>query len=191
MSTVWLENLMYTLSGAFLAPVLFLLAVMFIYSFFLLGAFTMQSIQRRREEDKYRIQLDNLRQGKEISSTPGYPLLNLTIEIPNISKDELDVAALKLLEGVRSISRISPMLGLIATMIPMGPALKSLSDGNIQGISDNLVIAFSAVIFGLIISSITFFIASQKKRWFAIELVDVDMALTEFKKSSSEKVSPL
>ena len=63
------------------------------------------------------------------------------------------------------------MLGLIATMIPMGPALKSLADGNIQGISENLIVAFSAVIFGLVIASITFWIASGKKRWMVEELV--------------------
>ena len=56
-------------------------------------------------------------------------------------------------------------------MIPMGPALKSLADGNIQGISENLIVAFSAVIFGLIIASITFWIASVKKRWMVEELV--------------------
>jgi biopolymer transport protein ExbB/TolQ len=90
---------------------------------------------------------------------------------PNVSKDQLDVAALYDLEGVRNVSRLAPMLGLIATMEPMGPALKSLADGNIQGINDNLIISFSSVIFGLVIASITFWIASVKKRWLAEELV--------------------
>jgi len=62
-------------------------------------------------------------------------------------------------------------------MIPMGPALKSLADGNIQGISDNLVIAFSSVIFGLVISTITFWIASVQKRWLAVELIDCQKQL--------------
>jgi len=57
-------------------------------------------------------------------------------------------------------------------MIPMGPALKSLADGNIQGISDNLVIAFSSVIFGLVIATITFWVATVEKRWLAVELLD-------------------
>jgi NitT/TauT family transport system permease protein len=42
------------------------------------------------------------------------------------------------------------MLGLIATMIPMGPALKGLSDGNLGQVSDNLAVAFAAVILSLI-----------------------------------------
>ncbi|MCJ8268121.1 MAG: MotA/TolQ/ExbB proton channel family protein, partial [Psychrosphaera sp.] len=77
------------------------------------------------------------------------------------------------LEAVRTVSRIAPMLGLIATMIPMGPALKSLADGNVQGISENLIVAFSAVIFGLVIATVTFWIASIKKRWLAVELAAI------------------
>lgn len=104
-------------------------------------------------------------------SLSGYPMATLANKLPNISQEQLDVAALKEIEGVRNVSRLAPMLGLIATMIPMGPALKSLADGNIQGISENLIVAFSAVIFGLIIASITFWIASIKKRWLVEELV--------------------
>ncbi len=101
----------------------------------------------------------------------GYPLLHLTQLNPFVTKDELDVAALQELSLVRAVSRLAPMLGLIATMIPMGPALKSLSNGNVQEISDNLIVAFSAVIFGLTTASLTFWIATVKKNWLAKELV--------------------
>ncbi|WP_223115999.1 hypothetical protein [Oryzomicrobium terrae] len=47
------------------------------------------------------------------------------------------------------------MASPLATMIPMGPALKSLSDGNLAQVSENLTVAFSAVILALIAASIT------------------------------------
>lgn len=166
-----IEQTMYQLSDFFMAPVLCLIALLFVYSLFATGQFFSQTMQRRRHYRAF-IQLLN----NDLGSKPelvlnGYPMANLANEIPNISQDQLDVAALKELEGVRNVSRLAPMLGLIATMIPMGPALKSLADGNIQGISENLIVAFSAVIFGLIIASITFWIASVKKRWMVEELV--------------------
>lgn len=162
---------MYQLSDFFMAPVLCLIALLFIYSLFATGQFFSQTIQRRRHYQAF-IQLlnDNLGKNPELTLN-GYPMASLANEVPTISQDQLDVAALKELEGVRNVSRLAPMLGLIATMIPMGPALKSLADGNIQGISENLIVAFSAVIFGLIIASITFWIASVKKRWMVEELV--------------------
>ncbi len=166
-----IEQTMYQLSDFFMAPVLCLIALLFIYSLFATGQFFSQTMQRRRHYKSF-LQLLNCKLGSNPAlKLNGYPMASLANEMPNISQDQLDVAALKELEGVRNVSRLAPMLGLIATMIPMGPALKSLADGNIQGISENLIVAFSAVIFGLIIASITFWIASVKKRWMVEELV--------------------
>ena len=182
-----LENLMYQLSDFFLAPVLLLLVILFLYSLYALGGFACQTWQRRQYSDNYAAVIHgNTDNSKTIK---GYPLTALVLSSLSIksnlkesvsihhpsplTKDRLDVAALKELEAVRTVSRLAPMLGLIATMVPMGPALKSLADGNVQGISDNLIVAFSAVIFGLVIASITFWIASIQKRWLATELVDL------------------
>jgi biopolymer transport protein ExbB/TolQ len=172
-----IEELMYRVSDVFLAPVLISLLVLFAYALFALGSFFAKTWQRKHNASAYN------RAQKELSSVGGYELFNFysrTVKgsnksetsINNISFDDLEVFALKKLEIVRLVTRISPMLGLIATMIPMGPALKSLADGNIQGISDNLVIAFSSVIFGLVIATITFWVATVEKRWLAVELLD-------------------
>jgi biopolymer transport protein ExbB/TolQ len=166
-----IEQTMYQLSDFFMSPVLCLFALLFIYSLFATGEFFSQTMQRRRHYKSFIKLLNGKLGNKPDLILSGYPMASLANELPDISQDQLDVAALKELEGVRNVSRLAPMLGLIATMIPMGPALKSLADGNIQGISENLIVAFSAVIFGLIIASITFWIASVKKRWMVEELV--------------------
>jgi biopolymer transport protein ExbB/TolQ len=188
-----IEQIMYQMSDLFMAPVLCLIALLFIYSLFATGQFFTQTMQRRRHYRSF-IQLLNGKLGSN-SELPlkGYPMASLANEMPNITQDQLDVAALKELEGVRNVSRLAPMLGLIATMIPMGPALKSLADGNIQGISENLIVAFSAVIFGLVIASITFWIASVKKRWMVEELVALMPLITNKPHliSSQESTLPL
>ncbi|MFQ5535677.1 MAG: MotA/TolQ/ExbB proton channel family protein [Sphingomonadales bacterium] len=166
-----LEDLMFQVSDLFLAPVLVLLIALFLYSLYALGAFAAQAWRRRRHSYDYHQALATGLQGQP--PLDGYPLASLVQAKPTITQDELDVAALEEVEGVRMVSRLAPMLGLVATMAPMGPALKSLADGDIQGISDNLIVAFSAVIFGLVIASITFWIASIKKRWLAKELVSL------------------
>jgi len=182
-----LEQAMYQLSELFMAPVLILIAGLFIYSLFAIGQYVMQSIQRKQNTQPF-YQLLNGELGKSHHlNLTGYPLAQLANNYPQVTKDQLDVNALTLLEGVRNVSRLAPMLGLIATMVPMGPALKGLADGNIQGISENLIVAFSAVIFGLVIASITFWIASVKKRWLAEELV----ALTPLLKESQQKIKTI
>jgi biopolymer transport protein ExbB/TolQ len=171
MNLAWLEQLMYQLSGWFMAPVLLAITVLFLYCLYEAGAFFAQYLQRT----KYRSQYEEV-VNKQVTSfhhLAGYPLMAHANAKPNTTMEQLDVMALKQLEMLRITTRISPMLGLIGTMIPMAPALKSLSDGNVQGISENLIIAFSVVIFGMVIASISFWIATVKKRWLATELVDI------------------
>jgi len=167
-----LENIMYQISGLFLPPVLIAIVLLFFYSIYVLGDFVTQFYLRRKNKPQFIDNISNWYNGKtEPKPVRGYDLLNFAIKQQDNTEDTLSVYALKNLEGVRIITRIAPMLGLVATMIPMGPALKSLANGNIQGISENLIVAFSAVIFGLIVSSITFWIAAVRKRWLADEMV--------------------
>lgn len=171
MDMFWLEQLMYQLSGWFMAPVLVVISVLFIYSLYAFGGFSTQWWQRRQNLPNYQHAV----RGKmpKPQKLGGYALMTHYCQQPDTSMDELDIMALKDLEVLRITTRIAPMLGLIATMIPMAPALKALGNGNVQGISENLIIAFSAVIFGMVIASITFWLAAVKKRWLAVELVDI------------------
>ena len=152
-----IETLMYQTGQVFLFPTLAVIAILFLYSFYALGAFAVQWWQRRRGA----LSLDTAR---------GYPLISWARAQRTYSDDDLDVTAHKLLEIPRVATRVAPMLGLVATMIPMGPALKGLSDGNLAQVSDNLTVAFSAVILALIAAAITYWIVSVRRRWLAEEL---------------------
>lgn len=152
-----LEILMYQTGQVFLIPTLVAIVFLFFYSFYALGVFAVQWWQRRRGAISF-------------DATRGYPLVAWARESAGASADDLDVMAHKLLELPRVATRVAPMLGLVATMIPMGPALKGLSDGNLVQVSDNLTVAFSAVILALIAAAITYWIVSVRRRWLAEEL---------------------
>ncbi len=149
-----IEILMYQIGQLFLLPVLALVALLFVYALYVLGSFTVQALQRRNSDQ-----------------LGGFPLMRYKAQRPEATEDELDLFAHKLLEPERLASRIAPMLGLVGTMIPMGPALKSLSDGNLAQVSGSLTVAFSAVILALIAASITYWVANVRRRWLAEELV--------------------
>ena len=152
-----LELLMYQIGQLFLLPVLLLVAAIFAYALYALGSFAVQVWQRRGRG----------------SALAGFPLLAYVRSCPAASFDELDLHAHKILEPARLVSRIAPMLGLVGTMIPMGPALKSLADGNLVQVSGNLTVAFSVVILALIAASITYWISNVRRRWLAEELIEV------------------
>lgn len=62
------------------------------------------------------------------------------------------------------------MLGLVATMIPMGPALLALTRSDAQGVGENMVVAFSSVILALVAASLTYLVLTVRRRWLLQEL---------------------
>lgn len=150
-----IESLMYEVSNIFLLPVLIIILALFFYSIFQIGVFAMQSYIRKKYTD---------------TKERGYVVLNYAEHRNITNSDDLELFAFSKLEATSIATRIAPMLGLVATMIPMGPAFKALSDGNIAGVSENLIVAFSAVIFSLISASITYWITAVRRRWYAGEI---------------------
>lgn len=151
-----LEGLMFGLGQLFLIPVLLAIAVLFLYAFYALGAFAWQWRQRRRQVPA------------------AFELIEVRRRVPDISLAELEAEAVIRLEPIRIVTRVTPMLGLVATMIPMGPALRALGDGQLMDVSHSLMVAFSAVILALIASALTYWIASVRRRWYATELLRIE-----------------
>jgi hypothetical protein len=161
-----IDGYLYDLSNLFLVPVQVGVVLIFIYATFSLGMFIVLRIQRTLGRGRL-AQIDSL---QAMAGIKGYAMLDLLTASPSISREDLEIAAHKELALLRITTRVAPMLGLVATMIPMGPALKSLANGNVQGISENLVIAFTAVIFALLAASITYWIASVKRDWLVADI---------------------
>jgi biopolymer transport protein ExbB/TolQ len=144
-----LEVLMYEIARLFMAPVLIVLLCMFTYAFFALGAFLW----------------DGARPGARQGTLAAYRRRK-----PDATLADIELRIMRILEPLRLTSRTAPMLGLVATMIPMGPALVAVTSGNARGVSQNLVVAFSAVIIALLSAAITFMVLSVRRRWLMIEL---------------------
>lgn len=151
-----LETSLYDLAHLFLSPVLLLILAALAYAFVSLGAFLLEVWQRWRGSYRSRLAVHHAQAGG--------------------SSDDLELWILKRLEWLRITSRTAPMLGLVATMIPMGPALLALTRNDAQGVGENLVVAFSAVILALIAASITFLILTVRRRWALQELRDIERA---------------
>lgn len=70
--------------------------------------------------------------------------------------------------------RVAPMLGLIGTLIPLGPALMNLSDGDIGGMATQLVIAFGTTVLGLFIGGVAYGQWLVRRHWYASDLADIE-----------------
>ena len=70
------------------------------------------------------------------------------------------------LEKLQTWIRIGPSLGLMGTLIPLGPGLLALAEGNLAQLSANLIIAFATTVVGILIGLICGGVHSIRKRWY-------------------------
>ena len=70
--------------------------------------------------------------------------------------------------------RVGPILGLLGTLIPLGPGLAALGTGDIATLAESLTIAFDTTVTGLTVGAIAFLISKYKKQWYESELIDVE-----------------
>jgi len=73
--------------------------------------------------------------------------------------------------------RVGPILGLMGTLIPMGPALMSLSSGNLEAMAHNLIIAFSTTVVGLMVGALCLVMLIARQHWYAKDLSDLEHLL--------------
>lgn len=83
---------------------------------------------------------------------------------------DFEIAMSRQLATTKSMSKLGPVLGLMGTLIPMGPALVSLASGNIASMAENMQVAFSTTVVGLIVGAIGYLLTEVKQRWFARDL---------------------
>jgi len=65
----------------------------------------------------------------------------------------------------RTMTRIGPLLGLMGTLIPLGPALVALAAGDISLLARKMEVAFATTVVGLVIRAIGFLLYQAANRW--------------------------
>ena len=72
----------------------------------------------------------------------------------------------KRIERADFITRIAPMLGLMGTLIPLGPGLSALGTGDISILTTAMTVAFDTTIIGLLAGVIGFILGRMRRRWY-------------------------
>ncbi len=70
------------------------------------------------------------------------------------------------IERADFITRLAPMLGLMGTLIPLGPGLAALGDGELHILTTALTVAFDTTIIGLLAGMIGFVLGRMRRRWY-------------------------
>jgi biopolymer transport protein ExbB/TolQ len=90
---------------------------------------------------------------------------------------EYEFYTIKRLEKTRILVRIGPMLGLMGTLIPLAPALTALANGDTARMADQLKIAFSVTVIGLLIGGLAFMVSVFRDRFYSQDISDLEYLL--------------
>ncbi|MDI6688816.1 MAG: MotA/TolQ/ExbB proton channel family protein [Actinomycetota bacterium] len=80
--------------------------------------------------------------------------------------EEEELKAAQTLEKTDMLARWGPALGLMGTLIPLGPGLAALGRGDVQTLAQAVIIAFDTTIVGLAAGCIGYTISKIRKRWY-------------------------
>lgn len=101
---------------------------------------------------------------------------------------EYELAANKNIATSRILTKMGPILGLMGTLIPMGPALVGLSTGDIASMAYNMQVAFATTVVGLVVSAIGFLTQQVKERWAVKSLSLLEYLADVVKQSDCRKL---
>jgi len=190
---------MHAISQSLLIPVMAILAIFFIYALINLGILLSEYYRRRKlnyDVKKLISQFLDAKNSKnpaqisQIINEGQLPLshkevLRTLAESSNQSPEFRESLALKMVEdeGIYAakrlertdiIAKISPAVGLMGTLIPLGPGLTALGEGDIQSLANHLLTAFDAAVLGMAAAAIAFTISKIRRRWYEEEISNLE-----------------
>lgn len=177
------------ISNSLLLPVIVLLLVALVSSLISLGGFCATYLTLLREQKRRNALLRQIKAAKTLALSDLEDkgiFAEHVAELHNLGWDELEcekriaeceAAYEKDLERSRFLTKVAPMLGLMGTLIPMGPALAGLASGNINDMAYNMQIAFATTVVGCVCAGISLLVYSVKKHWYAEEISNLRYVL--------------
>ena len=181
----YISDILFWISNGLLVPVVVLLILLFLRSLLLIGNFFGQYMQIRKVDRLFMDKVEALTPATadelraSIPPDTGSALLCCLSGLLDTAKDkahrqlmlsDYEIAADKDLGISKTLSKMGPMLGLMGTLIPMGPALVGLSTGDIGSMAYNMQVAFATTVVGLFSAAIGFITQQVKQRWYTRDL---------------------
>ena len=187
-----ITEVLYWISTGLLVPVIVLLILLFLRSLLLLGTFFGQYLNMRRTESALAKLFKNLKRDGVDEMAANLPTKNCTLVVDTIRQvveashgesseaqidrvvGEFELQAAKDMSVSKTLTKMGPMLGLMGTLIPMGPALVGLAAGDIASMAYNMQVAFATTVIGLFAGAIGWLTQSAKQRWYMSDVNRLD-----------------
>ena len=184
-----ISDILYWISTGLLVPVIVLLIVLFGRALLLVGSFYGQYLSIRKTEALLRNELNALTPATVTELAAKLPEKSSSLVISYIRQvleahdspaqvqrllANFEIAADKDLAISKTLTKLGPILGLMGTLIPMGPALAGLTSGDIASMAYNMQIAFATTVVGLVAGAVGFLTQQVKQRWYLQDMTNLE-----------------
>jgi biopolymer transport protein ExbB/TolQ len=183
------------ISSSLLLPVTVLLLIGLACSLVSLGGFFADSYILLKERKLRRKIMEALRTGEDVDmQREGGLFCERIRRLEELEWDALECEKIiaewgglyeRRLERSRFLAKVGPMLGLMGTLIPMGPALAGLASGDIASMAYNMQIAFATTVLGCCIAGISILVLSVRKHDYADEIACLQYVLDRHQKETA------
>ena len=182
-----LTDVMHTITSTLQGPVVILLLAMAAIMVVLLGMLIAEFFTERRY---FKLSIPQLVDELQESDDPaavvegGHMLLrqkHALLELlnhPDATPAERESMAVNIVAQERAIfdnrvkvtdliSKVAPMVGLMGTLIPLGPGIIAIGSGDTATLSESLLVAFDTTIMGLVVAALALLVSTIRKSWYA------------------------
>lgn len=192
----YITDVLYWISTGLLVPVVILLIYFFVRALLLVGGFFGQFLDLRKNQNRIRPVIDSLtadnldaladalpKKSRSLSMNCMKKMLEAQDDATRVEKflADFELEADKDMELPKTLAKLGPMLGLMGTLIPMGPALVGLANGDIASMAYNMQVAFATTVVGLFSSAVGFVTRQAKQRWYLRDMNDLDFLANRIK----------
>ena len=184
-----ISDILYWISTGLLVPDIVLLIVLFGRALLLVGSFYGQYLSIRKTEALLRNELNALTPATVMELADKLPEKSSSLVISYIRQvlqahespaqiqrllANFEIAADKDLAISKTLTKLGPILGLMGTLIPMGPALAGLASGDIASMAYNMQIAFATTVVGLVAGAVGFLTQQVKQPWYLQDMTNLE-----------------
>ena len=150
--TETLSSFIHIVSESLLTPVMILIVVGLIVVILCIGGLINERISRKTISSE---ELESLVRDVSFSQ----------------SHSEIETKLIKSTNKTDVLVRVGPILGLLGTLIPLGPGLAALGSGDIVTLAEALTVAFDTTVTGLVIGALAYLVSKFKKQWYESDLI--------------------
>ena len=190
-----LQKILRAVASAMQYPIIVILLIFIAFAVFCIGWIIAEAVSERRHMsyslpkllDELKADPDNIAgciQESGLLVRQKEALLELT-KHPDFDREMLESLADNLIEKEQAhydkilkttslVSKLAPMAGLLGTLIPLGPGIIALGNGDTYTLSSSMLTAFDTTIAGLLAAGVCLVVHTIRSHWYAAYMSDLE-----------------